>query len=109
MPWRTVTNRRLVTFVPPEAAGIAGSFRSAASSVRGLAGDLNALRGSLDSSWQGNAKMAFMSKFNSMPGDLSSYASWLDSKAGEIESMTVSMWEEYEDREWYDDGEGTGY
>lgn len=55
---------------------------------------LRGVQGTLDSSWQGNSKNNFMSNFCSEPGNAESYASWLESRASEIENMTVTVWEE---------------
>lgn len=81
------------TFVPPEAAPIAARFRAAASQVRALRSQLSTIRSSLDENWEGNSKIRFFSEFSGLPNDLESQASWLDDRARQIESMTVTIWE----------------
>ncbi len=82
------------TFIPPEAPRIAAEFRKSANEVRMQAGRLRGVQGTLDSTWQGNSKNVFMGNFSSEPGNVESYASWLESKASEIENMTVTIWED---------------
>jgi len=82
------------TFVPPEAPRIAAEFRKSANEVRIQASRLRGVQGTLDSTWQGNSKNVFMSGFSGEPGNVESYACWLESKANEIENMTVTIWEE---------------
>jgi uncharacterized protein YukE len=82
------------TIIPPEAPRIAAEFRKSATEVRMQASRLRGVQGTLDSTWQGNSKNNFMSNFCSEPGNAESYASWLESKASEIENMTVVIWED---------------
>ena len=81
------------TYVPPEAYSIAAGFRSQAARVRDQAQQLRNVGGTLDTTWQGNAKNAFFSSFSSEPGNLESYASWLEDRARQIEGMTVTVWD----------------
>jgi uncharacterized protein YukE len=81
------------TFVPGEAHAIAAGFRAQAGKARDLARQLRAVGGTLNTWWEGNAKNVFFSTFNSEPGNLDSYASWLEDKARIIEHMTVTIWE----------------
>ena len=82
------------TFVPGEAHSIAAGFRSQAARVRDQARQLRNVGGTLDTTWEGNAKNAFFSSFSSEPGNLESYASWLEDRARQIEGMTVTVWEQ---------------
>jgi uncharacterized protein YukE len=81
------------TFVPGEAHSIAAGFRSQAGRVRDLARQLRDVGGTLDTWWEGNAKNAFFGSFSSEPGNLDSYAAWLEDRAREIEGMTVTVWD----------------
>jgi uncharacterized protein YukE len=81
------------TFVPGEAHSIAAGFRSQAARVRDLAQQLRNVGGTLDTTWEGNAKNTFISSFSSQPGNLESYASWLEDQARQIEGMTVTVWD----------------
>lgn len=79
--------------VPREAHSIAAGFRSQAGRMRDLARQLRDTGGTLNTWWEGNAKNVFFSSFNSEPGNLESYASWLDDRARNIEDMKVTVWE----------------
>jgi uncharacterized protein YukE len=103
MGWKTVKKKRPKWIVPPEAPGIASSFRSAAGKLRGVSGNLRSVGGELDGSWEGNSKNLFMADFSPEPGNVDSFASWLDGAASRIESMTVMIWETYTEREWEPD------
>jgi uncharacterized protein YukE len=81
------------TFVPGEAHSIAAGFRAQAGRARDLARQLRDVGGTLNTWWEGNAKNVFFSTFSSEPGNLESYASWLEDKARNIEGMTVTVWE----------------
>jgi len=88
-----VTIRVPRTFVPSEAYAIAAGFRAEAARVRGLSQQLSGIGGTLDSSWEGNAKNRFFGIFRPEPGNTESYAAWLDAQARNIERMTVTVWE----------------
>lgn len=103
MAWTTVTKRRAVTFVPPEAGGIAASLRSASAKVRDLSTNSRSTGSLLDTSWEGHSKDRFIDTFQSEPGNLDSYSSWLESAANQIESITVTKWETYEETVWEHD------
>ena len=79
---------------PPEAKGIAGKFRQAATEARKLAGQLQVISNALDSSWEGRSKDRFMGDFRSEPGNLNSYADYLEDCARKIEDIEVTVWEE---------------
>ncbi len=81
------------TFHPPEGRAIAAAFREAAGQIRGLAGQLRSTGGTLDSNWEGNSKNVFFGMFQQEPPDMENFASWLDSAAGEIESIVVTIYE----------------
>jgi uncharacterized protein YukE len=81
------------TFVPQEAHSIAAGFRLQAGRMRDLARQLRDVGGNLNTWWEGNSKNNFFSSFSSEPGNLESYASWLDDQARYIEGMTVTVWE----------------
>lgn len=84
------------TFVPPEAHKIAADFRRAARESRQLASQLRSVGGTLNSTWEGNSKNQFMGEFNPEPGNLDSYASYLEQCARNIEHIKVTIWEEKE-------------
>jgi uncharacterized protein YukE len=108
MAWKTVTKKRSRSIIPDEAPGIAASLRSAAAKVRGLSQDLRQTGAELEGNWEGNSKIRFMDTFQSEPGDLESYAAWLESTASRIESMKVTVWESYEEKIWEPDPTGEG-
>jgi len=91
MPWVTVRVPR--TFVPGEAYAIAAGFRTEANRARALATQLREVGGGLESTWEGNAKNTFMNDFRPEPGNVESYAAWLEAQAQSIEHMTVTVWE----------------
>lgn len=72
-------------FVPPEAHTIAAQFRTQAGVIRDQATALRKAKSTLDSSWEGNSKNKFMAEFDPMPGNLDSYAAWLEQAANKIE------------------------
>ena len=84
------------TFIPPEAHSIANNFRQTASEVRRLAGQLNEIGNTLNATWEGRSKNNFMGEFNPEPGNLNSFADYLESCAQNVERMTVTVWEEKE-------------
>ena len=83
------------TFVPPEAHHIANDFRAQARQVRDAAQKLRSSGGTLNNSWEGRSHDLFMGQFNPQPGNLESYASWLDNRASYIETIRVTeyRWE----------------
>ena len=81
------------TFIPPEARQIAAAFRAAAAQVRAQASSLKGVGYTLNSSWEGNSKNNFMGDFSPEPGNVESYASWLEDRARDIEHMKVTVWE----------------
>ena len=85
-------------FVPNEAHTIAGQFRAQAGAIRDQANALGKAKGTLNDSWEGIAKNKFMVLFDPMPGNLGSYASWLEQAANKIEN-TKAMEYRWEWRE----------
>jgi uncharacterized protein YukE len=81
------------TFTPPEAKEIAAQFRETAQRVREFASQLRSTGGTLEMSWEGISKNNFFMDFQPEPGNVEQYAAWLESQAGVIESMTVTIWE----------------
>ena len=84
------------TIHPPEAKGIAASFRRAAGEARKLSGKIQTIGNTLNDTWEGNSKERFMSEFSQEPGNLNSYADYLEDCARKIESIEVIIWEEKE-------------
>lgn len=74
-------------FTPPEAHNIASQFRSQARVIREQANAIRKARSTLDGSWEGNSKNNFVSQLDPVPGNLDSYAQWLESAANEIEHL----------------------
>jgi WXG100 family type VII secretion target len=103
MAWKTITNKRSVSLVPPEAMEIAASFRAAAEKIRQLSSTLRTTGTALDTMWEGNSKQHFMDAYNPQPGNLESYAMWLESTADQIESITVTTEETYTETVWEPD------
>jgi uncharacterized protein YukE len=103
MAWKTVTRKRSISKVPPEAIEIAASFRTAAKKIRELSASLRLTGAAIDVMWEGNAKDRFMDTYRTQPGDLESYAAWLESAARQIEEITVTTWETYTERIWDSD------
>jgi len=81
---------------PPEAKEIAASFRRSASEVRNLAVQVQAIGNQLNATWEGKSKVRFMGDFSPEPGNLNSYADYLENCARKIESIEVIIWEEKE-------------
>ena len=82
-------------FVPNEAHVIASEFRTQARVIRDQATALRKAKGTLDGSWEGNSKKNFMQVFDPVPGNLDSFASWLEQSANKIEN-TKAMKYRYE-------------
>jgi WXG100 family type VII secretion target len=100
MAWKTVTKKRPISISPPEAVEIAASFRTAAEKIRQLSAELRSMGAAIDSMWEGNAKNRFMDAYQSQPGDLESYAAWLDNAARQIEAIRVTTWETITETIW---------
>lgn len=79
-------------YVPNEAFVIAAEFRREASRVRELAAQSRATKGTLDGTWQGNAKNKFSADFDPRISGLDNYANMLEDKARQIESIRVVRW-----------------
>lgn len=92
MPYVRIPIQRKHTFLPSEAGAIAGAWRSLAGQVRSVAAELQALGSGLDSSWDGNSKLAFMTEYGSAPGATESSADLLQALAGQVEHLTVTEW-----------------
>lgn len=103
MAWKKVTKSREISIVPPEAAEIAASFRSAADKIRQLSSPLRSAGAALDSVWEGNAHNLFMDAFRPQPGDLESFADWLESTASKIESIRITTTEMFTETIWESD------
>ena len=73
-------------FIPNEAHSIAAQFRTQAGAIRDQANTVGKAKNTLDASWEGNSKNKFMLLFDPMPGNLGSYASWLEQAANQIEN-----------------------
>ena len=100
MPYIEIEVRRSRTFVPPEANGIAASWRGIATEIRGVAGGLRVLGSALEADWAGNARNAFIQEFSSVPGEVDGCAELLGSLASQVESITVTEWETVTERIW---------
>ena len=85
-------------FIPPEAHTIAGQFRAQAGAIREQANALGKAKNTLEGSWEGNSKNNFMQMFDPTPGNLNSFASWLEQAAKIIEN-TKAMEYRWEWRE----------
>ena len=85
-------------FIPKEAHTIADKVRAQARAIRKQANALRKAKNTLDGSWEGNSKSNFMQKFDPTPGNLNSYASWLEQAAKKIET-TQAMEYRWEWRE----------
>jgi uncharacterized protein YukE len=81
------------TIHPPEAKEIANKFRRAASEARKLAGQIQKIGSTLNSTWEGNSKESFMAEFTPEPGNLNSFADYLEECAQKIESIEVEIWD----------------
>lgn len=84
-------------FTPKEAHTIASQFRTQARVIREQANALRKERSTLDSSWEGNSRNNFMQLLDPVPGNLESFAQWLESQANKIENLKALKYEyEYE-------------
>ena len=80
------------SIVPPEAHGIAASFRREAQRVRQLAASHRSIKGTLDTTWEGLSKNKFSGNFDPQIGQLDNYANMLEEKARQIENIHVTVW-----------------
>ena len=87
MPQRWVKR----TIRPPEVAGIASHFRSAANQIYYLAANLEGVALRLEPTWEGNSKDRFFADFTPTPGQVRNCADTLNRLAGEIENITVEI------------------
>lgn len=86
--------RVMKSIIPSEARGVAARFREGARRIRAQAQQMRSVCSTLNSSWEGRSKMAFMDSISPQPGELEAYANWLDDRARQIENMHVDIWEE---------------
>ena len=80
------------SIVPSEAHSIAASFRREAQRVRDLAANHRSIKGTLDSTWEGNSKNRFSGDFDPQISQLDNYAGTLEEKARQIENIHVTVW-----------------
>jgi uncharacterized protein YukE len=80
------------SIVPPEAYGIAASFRREASRVRELAAQNRNIKGTFDYTWEGLSKNKFSGDYDPQIGQLDNYANLLEEKARQIENIHVTVW-----------------
>jgi len=100
MPYVEIEVRRSRTFVPPEAHGIAASWRGIATEIRGVAEGLRVLGSALQADWAGNARDLFIQDFGSLPGEVDGCADLLEGFASQVESISVTEWETVTERIW---------
>jgi len=87
MPQRWVKR----TIRPPEVAGIASHFRSAANQVYDLAARLERVARQLEPTWEGNSKDRFFADFTPTPSQVRNCGDTLNRLASEIENITVEI------------------
>lgn len=81
------------TFVPKEAGVIASRYAKVARELREIADEMSHLMGSLEESWEGNAKQNYFQQYGSEPGNLRAAADFCDQCGNKIRSMSVTMME----------------
>jgi hypothetical protein len=69
--------------------------------MRALAAELRSLGGNLEVTWEGHSKQRFMEEFK--PETLESYAAWLEDAAARAGSISVTVWETYQEAVWEPD------
>jgi uncharacterized protein YukE len=84
--------RESESIVPSEAHAIANSLRREAQRVRDLASHSRSIKGSLDSTWEGNSKNRFSNDFDPQITQLDNFANSLEEKARQIENIHVTIW-----------------
>lgn len=77
-------------FYPKEANHIAGVYEQKAARVYELAAQLERIKGTLESTWEGRSKIRFMPTIDDMPSRLRAYAEELRARAREIRAIQVS-------------------
>jgi uncharacterized protein YukE len=93
MPFTQVLTRRARIIIPPEAHDIGRQLRSLVRETRDVAREAGSLLRGLDSSWQGRARDRFFQTFTSLPSRTDGAASLTDRLAGQVESITVTVWD----------------
>jgi len=100
MPYQTILVRRLVSFVPDEAHGIAAGLRAIAEETRELAGRLRVISENLESTWEGQARMRFLQDFTGLPPVGDSDAGWIEAEAATVAAIRVDRWEAVSENTW---------
>jgi len=103
MPYQKVRVPVLRVFVPREAHSIAAQLRAAVGPVRAFAQQLRKIDGTLDATWEGNSKNRFSEGYEPELGRTEDLAGSVEHVAGQIASMSVSVWETQEEEVWVPD------
>ncbi len=95
-PFRTI----IQWITPPETRPIVSALFAQAQQVREAKGQVQKVRGELDSTWSGGGKkQSYMSQLDALIREYEHYADSLESKAGQIARITVWI----EVKEWFED------
>ncbi len=103
MPYTQVLTRRARIIVPPEAHDIGRQLRSLARETQGLGRQAGSVLRDLDSTWQGRARERFFQTFGSLPSRTDGAGSQADRLAGQVETMTVTVWDSVWETIWQAD------
>jgi uncharacterized protein YukE len=103
MPYKQVLMRRARIIVPPEAFAIGKQLRSLARETQDLGREAGSLLQGLDSGWQGQARGRFFQTFASLSSRADGAASRADHLAGQVETMTVTVWDSVWETIWQAD------
>ena len=103
MPFQQIPTRRARIIVPPEAGVTAAQLRSLARETMELGREAASLLQAIDAGWRGAARDRFFQIFASAPGRADEAASLADQLAGEVEGITVTVWDTVLETIWYPD------
>ena len=103
MPYQPILTRRARTFTPPEAYEIARQLRSLGQTTHDLGRQAASLLQGLNSDWQGRSRERFFQVYASLPRRADGAGSLAGRRAGQIESMKVTVWETAWEMVWQAD------
>ena len=100
MPFVRMQVRHAKTLFPDQELGIGASLRAIANQIREVAQDVRALGSSLDTTWEGNAKVKFSDHYQPEMGNTDACMEHLIDLANRIEAISVTIWETSWEEVW---------
>jgi len=103
MPYVTVTIRRKVEHLPPEAHTISARVDRAAREAREIGLEARHALTMLDPTWEGHARSAYLDEHTSAPVLVEEAATQAEATAKEIAGMRIWVWETEDRLVWQPD------